>query len=181
MVGQVLCMIAEYHLACATRGSMTISPIVPKAVEQYLPPLVDYARPGGTGLTDVWVHDHKASSLYVGVWLHRMDMSLSWEREASESLVQSRHIRGLLLSYLLAPRTGNLHFEEVVSRALQENWEKHDRAKERFRSLLNSSCRWRTRLSQELDELSQGMEATAESLEGDRRKNGRTPNCPQEG
>ena len=147
VVGQILCMIAEYHLACVTRGSMTISPILPEAVEQYLPPLVDYGHPGGTGLTDVWVHDHKSSSLCVGVWLHQMDLSLSWEREASESLVQSRHIRGPLLSYLLAPRTGNLYFEEVVSRVLQENWEKHERVKERFRSSLNSShCRW-TRLS----------------------------------
>ena len=162
VAGQVLCMIAEYHLACATRGSMTTSPILPKAVEQYLPPLVDYACPGGTGLTDVWVHDHKASSLHIGVWLHQMDMSLSWEKEASESLVQSRHIRGPLLSYLLAPRTGNLCFEEVVNRVLQENWEKHVRAKEKFWSSLNSSHHWQTRLSQELKEMSQGMEAATD-------------------
>ena len=139
VVGQVLCMIAEYHLACATRDSTTTSPIVPEAVEQYLPLLLDYAHPDGTGLTDVRVHDHKSSSLRIGVWLHQMDMSLSWEREASESLVQLRHIRGPLLSYLLAPGTDNLRFEEVVSRVLQENWEKHERAKERFRSWLNSS------------------------------------------
>ena len=84
VAGQVLCMIAEYYLACATRGSMATSPILPEAVEQYLPPLVDYAHPGGTGLTDVRVHDHKASSLCVRVWLHQVDMSLSWEREALE-------------------------------------------------------------------------------------------------
>ena len=53
VASQVLCMIAEYHLACATRGSMTMSPILPEAVEQYLPPLVDYTRPGSTGITDV--------------------------------------------------------------------------------------------------------------------------------
>ena len=70
VASQVLCMIAEYHLACATRGSMTTSRILPKAVEQYLPPLVDYARPGSTGLTDVRVCDHKSCSLHVGVWLH---------------------------------------------------------------------------------------------------------------
>ena len=159
VVGQVLCMIAKYHLACATRGSMTTSPILPEAVEQYLPPLVDYAHPGGTGLTDVRVHNHKTSSLHVGVWLHQMDMSLSWEKEALESLVQSRHLKGLLLSYLLAPGTGNLRFEEVVSRVLQENWEKHEGVKEKLMSSLNSSCRWQTRLSQEFDDLSQGMEA----------------------
>ena len=53
VASQVLCMIAKYHLACATRGSTTMSPILPEAVEQYLPPLVDYARPGSTGITDV--------------------------------------------------------------------------------------------------------------------------------
>ena len=70
VASQVLCMIAKYHLACATRGSTTTSPILPEAVEQYLPLLVDYACPGSTGLTDVRVRDHKASSLHVGVWLH---------------------------------------------------------------------------------------------------------------
>ena len=115
VAGQVLCMIAKYHLACATMGSMTTSPILPEAVEQYLPPLVDYTHPGGTGLTDVQVHDHKSCSLHIGVWLHLVNMSLSWEREASESLVQLRHVRGPLLSYLLAPGTGNLCFEEVVT------------------------------------------------------------------
>ena len=89
-------------------------------------------------------------------------MSLSWEREASESLVQSRHDRGPLLSYLLAPRTGNLCFEEVVTRVLQENWETHERVKERFRSTLNSSCCQCARLTQELDELSQGIEAASD-------------------
>ena len=67
VASQVLCMIAEYHLACATMDSTTTSPILPKAVEQYLLPLADYARAGGTGLTDVRVHDHKSHSLHVGV------------------------------------------------------------------------------------------------------------------
>ena len=155
-------MIAKYHLACATRGSTTTSPILPEAVEQYLPPLVDYTRPGGTGLTDVRVHDHKARSLCVGVWLHQMDMSLSWEKEASESLVQLRHSKGLLLSYLLAPRTGSLHFEEVVSRVLQENWEEHERVKEKFRSSLNRSLHQWVRLLRELDKLSKGLEAATD-------------------
>ena len=101
----------------------------------------------GPFITDVRVCDHKAKSLWVGVWLHHMDMSLSWEKEASETLVQLRHSRGHLLSYFLAPGTGNLCYKEVVSRVLQENWEKHEEAKGKFRSLLNSShCRW-TRLT----------------------------------
>ena len=89
-------------------------------------------------------------------------MSLSWEKEASESLVLSRHMRGHLLSYLLAPGTGNLCFEEVSTQVVQENWEMHERAKERFRSSLNSNhCQW-AKLLQELNELSQGIEAMAD-------------------
>ena len=89
-------------------------------------------------------------------------MSLSWEKEASESLVLSRHVRGHLLSYLLAPRTGNLRFEEVATRVIQENWEMHERVKERFRSSLNSNRHRRAKLLKELDELSQGIEAAVD-------------------
>ena len=135
---------------------MTTSPILPKEIEQYLPPLADYVCPDSPGLTDVRVHDHKARSLHVGVWFHRMDMTLSWEKEASESLVQSKHSKGLLLSYLW---TGNLHFEEVVNRVLQENREEHKRAKEKSRSSLNRSFRRRARLLEKLDELSKRLEA----------------------
>ena len=53
VVSQVLCMIAEYHLACTTRGSAMTSPILPEAVEPYLPMLENYACPSSTGLTDV--------------------------------------------------------------------------------------------------------------------------------
>ena len=89
-------------------------------------------------------------------------MSLSWEKEASESLVQLRHSKGLLLSYLLAPGTGNLRFEEVISRVLQENREEHERVKEKFRSSLNRSLHRWARLLQELDKLSKGLEAATD-------------------
>ena len=73
-----------------------------------------------------------------------------------------RHVRGHLLSYLLVPGTGNLRFEEVATQVVQENWETHERAKERFRSLLNSNHHRQAKLLQELDELSQGIEAAAD-------------------
>ena len=71
-------------------------------------------------------------------------------------------MRGHLLSYLLAPGTGNLHFEEVTTRVVQENWEMHERAKERFRSSLNSNRCWWAKLLRELDKLSQGIEAAVD-------------------
>ena len=86
-------------------------------------------------------------------------MTLSWEKEASESLVQSRHSKGLLLSYLLAPRTGNLHFEEVINRVLQENHEEHKKARKKSVSSLNRSLYQWARLLEELDKLSKRLDA----------------------
>ena len=50
---QILCMIAEYHMACMTRGSPVTSPIVPRGLEERLLPLADYAPPKDrSGTTD---------------------------------------------------------------------------------------------------------------------------------
>ena len=77
------------------------------------------------------------------------------------SLVQSRHTRGLLLSYFLAPRTVNLCYEEVINKFLQENQVGHEKRKQKARSLLTKSLSHRTMLLKELDDLSKEME-TAE-------------------
>ena len=88
-----------------------------------------------------------------------MDMCLSGERKASESLVLSRHVRDPLLSYLLAPETSNLCFEEVATQVVEENWEVHERAKGRLRTSLHSNHRQRAKLLKELDDLSKGFKA----------------------
>ena len=61
---QILCMIAEYHMACVTRGSPVTSPIVPRELEEYLLPLADYAPPEDqSGATDIQIRDHRARTL----------------------------------------------------------------------------------------------------------------------
>ena len=61
---QILCMIAEYHMACMTRDSLVTSPIVPRGLEECLPPLADYAPPEDrSGTTDVRIRDHQARTL----------------------------------------------------------------------------------------------------------------------
>ena len=51
---QALCMIAEYHMACVTRGSPVTSPILPRELEEHLPSLASYAPPEDRmGSTDV--------------------------------------------------------------------------------------------------------------------------------
>ena len=89
---QVLCMIAEYHLACVLKGPKYASPILPEALENYLPPRDDYTRTDCTdSTTDVRIQDNKARTLRVRVWLHHLDTTLGWDKEAAESLLQSKH------------------------------------------------------------------------------------------
>ena len=74
-------MISEYHMACVTRGSPVTSPILPGVIKDKLPPLTGYALPEDRlGVTDVRVRDHQARTLWVAVWLHRLDMA---QRRAS--------------------------------------------------------------------------------------------------
>ena len=88
---QVLCMIAEYHMACVTRGAPVTSPILPGIIDDKLPPLAGYAPPEDrSGITDVRMRDHFAKTLRVAVWLHQLDMALSGEPAMSGSLVQAQ-------------------------------------------------------------------------------------------
>ena len=87
---QILCMISEYHMTCVTRGSPVTSPILPREIEDWLPPLTDYTSPEDRAdVIDVRVQDHQARTLWVAVWLHRLDMALSEEPATSGSLVRA--------------------------------------------------------------------------------------------
>ena len=120
---QMLCMIMEYHMACVTRGSPVTSLIVPRELEECLPPLADYAPPKDrSGSTDIRVRDHQARTLWVAVWCHWLDMALREEPASSGSLVRSRHRLGRLLAYFLGlGTTWELQFEDVVTKVLKEN------------------------------------------------------------
>ena len=99
----VLCMISEYHLTCLSQGPSYISPVLPEAVENLLPPLEEYRASGDfQGTQDVRVLE-RAKTLQVAVWLHCLDMAAAVYRDASYSLDASEHGRGPLLEFLLIP------------------------------------------------------------------------------
>ena len=66
----------------------------------------------------------RAKTLWVAVWLHCLDMAATGDGEASYSLDATRHGRGPLLEFLLAPQASSLTFEEVIHQVLAENWYK---------------------------------------------------------
>ena len=127
---QILCMISEYHMACMTRGSPVTSLILPGEIEDWLPPVTDYASPEDrSGMTDVRVRDHQARTLWVAVWLHRLDMALSEEPTTLGSLVRTQHGLRCFLAYFLGLKTAwELQFEDVINQVLKEN-QRHNEKK----------------------------------------------------
>ena len=116
---QTLCMIAEYHLACVTRGSPVTGPILPGELKERLPPLASYLPPEDrTGATDVRVRDNWARTLRVAMWCHCLDMVVS-DPNSSWSLIKACHQMGVLFAYFLGPGTAwKLTFEDVVTQVL---------------------------------------------------------------
>ena len=118
---QVLCMISEYHLTCLSQGSSCISPVLPEAAKDLLPPIEEYlADDSFHGTRDLRVKE-KAKTLQVAVWLHCLDMAAAEDGTASLSLDVTRYGRGPLLEFLLAPKTSSLMFEEAIQWVLAEN------------------------------------------------------------
>ena len=115
-------MIAEYHLASHAQGSSSLSPVLPEAARELLPPVDRYI--GGVGFhgtRDMRVLG-RAKTLQITTWLHRLDMAVAeGDQIASQTLEATQHRKGPLVDLLLAPMTGNLTFTEVVDWVLDEN------------------------------------------------------------
>ena len=89
-------------------------------------------------------------------------MSLSQEADASRSLVPLRHTQGCLLSYFLAPGTGNITYGEVLTQVLNENHMELQRMREHLTSLLQSCNAKRTKYLDELTSLSKKLDCTGD-------------------
>ena len=147
-------------MACMTRGSAVTSLLLPRELADRLPPLADYApSEDRTGATDVRIRDHRARTLRVAVWCHRLDMTLRQEPGSSRTLVRSRHCCGDLLAYFLGPRTAwELQFEDVVTQVLKENRRHLKTKRVTVVTSLTNCNRRRTDLHREFDTMSEAME-----------------------
>ena len=152
-------------MACVTRGSPVTSPILPREIEDRLPPLTDYASPEDrVGVTDVQVWDHQARTPWVAVWLHRLDMALSEEPATLGSLVRMRHSPRHLLAYFLGPGTAwDLQFEDVINQVLKENQRHNEKKHTDVTSSLQKCLNRQTKLRDEFDAVSQAMEVVTDA------------------
>ena len=145
---QVLCMISEYHLTCLSQGPSYISLVLLEAAKDLLPSIEEYvAGRGFQGTQDLRVLE-KAKTLWVAVWLHRLDMATAGDGVASYSLEVTQHGRGPPLEFVLAPQASSVTFEEVVHWVLAKNWYK-------IESSLDNIWELWAQLQRELEDLSQ--------------------------
>ena len=148
-----------------TRGPPVTSPILPGELEDCLPPLADYTSPEDrSGATDVRVRDHRARTLRVAVWCHRLDMALNEEPATSGSLIRSQHRLGCLLAYFLGPETAwELQFEDIVTQVLKENRRHVEKKCTDAASSLWKCNNRQTKLRTEFDAMSQAMEVITDA------------------
>ena len=123
---QVLCMIAEYHLTSHAQGSSSLSPVLPEAARDLLPPIDSYVGGGAFRATRDMRVVQRAKTLRIATWLHHLDMAVEGDQIASQTLEAAQHKRGPLVDLLLAPMPGSLTFVEVVDRVLDENQRKEE-------------------------------------------------------
>ena len=160
---QVICMIAEYHLTGSARGPSSLSPILPMEAAALLPPIKNYVPSVAfEGTRDVRVMD-RARTLRVAVWLHQLDMAITGDGMASETLEASQHHQGPLLESFLTLGMSNLTFQEVVDCVLHEN--RH--ASERSLNYL-LACHACTR--KELDDLTKAHRESDKSDKSSRKR-----------
>ena len=158
----------QIHMACVTRGPPVTSLIVPRGLKERLPPLADYALPEDrSGTTDVRVRDHRARTLRVAVWCHRLDMALSKEPASSGSLVRSRHRLGDLLAYFLSPGTAwELRFKDVITQVLRENQRHVKKRCTKAATSLGNCNKRRSDLRVEFDATSEAMQVVNDAVSG---------------
>ena len=160
-------MVAEYHLACVTRGSAVTSPILPGELEECLPPLTGYLPPEDhMGATDIRVRDNWARNLRVAVWCHHLDMAVS-DPNSSRSLIRACHQMGVLLAYFLGPGMAwKLTFEDVIARVLKENREQLDVRRDEAVTSLHRCNQRQASLRREIDASAVAQELTASTPKG---------------
>ena len=82
-------MIVEYHLVGHAQGSSSLSPVLPEAATEVLPPLDKYT--GGVGFhgtRDVRVVD-RAKTLQITTWLHHLDMAAAEKDQITSQTLEA--------------------------------------------------------------------------------------------
>ena len=119
----VLCLvIAEFHLTCGCTATGMCSPVLPQIVEAELPLLDAYLHKHKVGTQDVHIPSEAAVKC-LGVWLHRIDMTVSKQlgKAKADSIYNKDHKLGDLLDFFLMPDNSGVSLDDIFCWAVAEN------------------------------------------------------------
>ena len=119
----MLCLvIAEFHLTCGYTATGMCSPELPQFVEVELPPLDAYLHEHEVGTQNVCILSEAAVKC-LGVWLHRIDMTVSKRlgKAKADSIHNEDHKLGDLLDYFLMPDNLGVTLDDIFCQAVAEN------------------------------------------------------------
>ena len=117
----VLCLsISEFHLTSACSPPGMCAPVLLLVVEAELPTLENYLHEGELEAQDVHVCCIAAIKR-LGVWLHRVNMTMSYNEARANSPCSDDHKLGALLDFLLMPENTGVSLKHIFDRMVAEN------------------------------------------------------------
>ena len=96
------------------------SPVLPPVVEVELPPLESYLHGREVGTQDVCILS-EAAIKQLRAWLHRIDMTVRYDKARANSPCDDDHKLGALLDYFLMPENTGVSLEDIIGRVVAEN------------------------------------------------------------
>ena len=142
----ILCLsISEFHLISAWSPPGMCVPVLPPVVETELPLLENYLHEGELEAQDVCICCRAAIKL-LGVWLHRVDMTMHYNEARANSPCSKDHKLGTLLDFLLAPENTGVGLKHIIDRVVAENVDRLEMCLIKSKKLLKETSKSQTKL-----------------------------------
>ena len=142
----ILCLsISEFHLTSACSPPGMCMPVLPLVVEAELPPLENYLHEGELETQDVHIRCIAAIKR-LGVWLHRVDMTMRYNEARANSPCSDDHKLGTLLDFLLMPENTGVSLKHIFDQVVAENVDALEMHLIKSKKLLKEASKSQTKL-----------------------------------
>ena len=121
------------------------SRVLPPVLEAELPPLETYLRDRELGRLVVHILS-EAAIKRLGVWLHRVDMTMRYNKARANSPCDDDHKLGALLDYFLMTENTGVSLENIIGRVVAENVDALEVHLVKSRKLLKEASNTQTKL-----------------------------------
>ena len=142
----VLCIsLSEFHLTSACSPLGMCAPVLPPVVEAELLPLKNYLHEEELESQDIHVCCIAAIK-WLGVWLHRVDMTTRYNEARANSPCSHDHELGALLNFLLMPENTGIGLRHIMDWVVAKNVDTLEMRLVKSRKLLKEASKTQTKL-----------------------------------